>query len=186
MTQDHLSKLTGISKTSIGAYELGKKVPNTANLVSIAVALNVSLNWLCGFRLQGGAKEDYKQHITEFYLYSIIIQLEMCDYDPKTVNAIKSTYNKESIMVSFIDDCIEIHSAVSCNAIKKEQAKKIIQERVRSHSVLPYQMLFTDDNYNSNIKSSEFFFDGDTFRDGFGIDAEVTVPFIIHEPNSFN
>ena len=47
MSQEELSRLTGIGRTSIANYEIGKNEPNISQAMKIAQALSVSMNKLC-------------------------------------------------------------------------------------------------------------------------------------------
>lgn len=56
LTQGELSKLSGVHKNSIQVYEIGKALPGAKNLIALADALEVSLDWLCG---REGRKYDH-------------------------------------------------------------------------------------------------------------------------------
>ena len=48
ISQRVLSDLTSINRADIGLYETERKFASFLNLLRIADALNVSLDWLCG------------------------------------------------------------------------------------------------------------------------------------------
>ena len=56
MRQEDLSIRSGVHKNTIYAYEIGKATPGAQNLVALADALEVSLDWLCG---RDGRKYDH-------------------------------------------------------------------------------------------------------------------------------
>ena len=53
---EDLAEKTGMHVNSIGNYELGKTTPGAKNLIALADALEVSLDWLCG---REGRKYDH-------------------------------------------------------------------------------------------------------------------------------
>ena len=48
LSRSKLEELALMPTASISAYETGKRLPNTLNLVILAENLRVSLEWLCG------------------------------------------------------------------------------------------------------------------------------------------
>lgn len=49
LSQFELSKIIGVSKSTIGMYELGKRMPHDFVLKKIAVYFSVSIDYLLGF-----------------------------------------------------------------------------------------------------------------------------------------
>lgn len=56
LTQEELAGKSGVSENSIYGYEVGKAIPGAKNLIALADALEVSLDWLCG---REGRKYDH-------------------------------------------------------------------------------------------------------------------------------
>lgn len=56
LSQARLAKLSGVNINSIFIYEAGKTIPGMLNLIALADALEVSLDWLCG---REGRKYDH-------------------------------------------------------------------------------------------------------------------------------
>ena len=48
LTQSELANLAGINRVSVYAYEKGRQTPGAVALAGIAVALNVTVDWLLG------------------------------------------------------------------------------------------------------------------------------------------
>ena len=48
LSRNKLEELSLMPTASILAYETGKRLPNTLNLIILAENLGVSLEWLCG------------------------------------------------------------------------------------------------------------------------------------------
>ena len=48
MSQRELAKKSGIHSNTILYYEEGRNIPGAKNLIALADALAVSLDWLCG------------------------------------------------------------------------------------------------------------------------------------------
>lgn len=46
LTQEELSAKTGLKATAISHFETGNRLPSLKNLIRIAAALNVELEWL--------------------------------------------------------------------------------------------------------------------------------------------
>lgn len=81
MTQAELSGLSGVSLMMISAYEtpdsVNGKNPKITNVVALATALEVSIDWLCGFDtlLCGKClhceicrkKDELPQYVCEFF-----------------------------------------------------------------------------------------------------------------------
>lgn len=58
MSQEELGKHIGVSKVSISGYESGNRTPDVDTLISIADVFNVSLDSLCGRKI------DHSEHAT--------------------------------------------------------------------------------------------------------------------------
>lgn len=58
LTQSELADLVSISAATISDYENGKKEPKMINLISLAMALEVSVDYLCGTD-EGSSCEQY-------------------------------------------------------------------------------------------------------------------------------
>lgn len=56
LSQGELARKSGVHKNGIQGYELGKVIPGAQNLIALADALEVSLDWLCG---REGRKYDH-------------------------------------------------------------------------------------------------------------------------------
>lgn len=56
LSQEDLAEKSGLHINSIYVYEIGKTIPGAYNLVALADALEVSLDWLCG---REGRKYDH-------------------------------------------------------------------------------------------------------------------------------
>ena len=56
LSQDELAWKAGLHKNVIQCYERGRSIPGAKNLVTLADALEVSLDWLCG---REGRKYDH-------------------------------------------------------------------------------------------------------------------------------
>ena len=56
LSQGELARKSGVSENGIQGYELGKVSPGAQNLIALADALEVSLDWLCG---REGRKYDH-------------------------------------------------------------------------------------------------------------------------------
>ncbi len=48
LSQEGLSKKSGVHVNTIFYYELGRSTPGAKNLIALADALEVTLDWLCG------------------------------------------------------------------------------------------------------------------------------------------
>ena len=70
LTQQKLADLAQTTKSSISDYEKGKAAPRADTLVNIAKALDVSLDWLCGFT----EEYSYIQNVVS----SFILILDVC------------------------------------------------------------------------------------------------------------
>lgn len=70
--QGELSDMTGIVRSSISSYEIGREAPTYANLIKIAHVLNASTDYLLGYEPDryidlSGIDEKQKEHIKELY-----------------------------------------------------------------------------------------------------------------------
>lgn len=57
ITYRQLSEKTGIAQSTIGAYMVGRRVPELENAFLLAQVLGVSMNWLCGMDKLKGVQE---------------------------------------------------------------------------------------------------------------------------------
>ena len=48
LTKTALGQMAGVTNVSIREFEIGRKVPTVDTLVTLAEALDCSLDWLCG------------------------------------------------------------------------------------------------------------------------------------------
>lgn len=71
-TQEELSENVGLSPGFIAAIERGAKMPGLENLIRIAEALNVSVDWLLGIRRKTPENREV------FYLDEEIRGLPVC------------------------------------------------------------------------------------------------------------
>ena len=60
MKQADLCKLTGISKSSLSLYLKGAYSPKQDKIYKMAIALNVSEKWLCGYDVPMEREETHK------------------------------------------------------------------------------------------------------------------------------
>ena len=70
--QEEVSKMTGISRSSIAAYEVDRETPTYANLIKMAQVLNASTDYLLGYKSDkyidlSGIDEEQKEHINDLY-----------------------------------------------------------------------------------------------------------------------
>lgn len=92
-----LSKISGITATAISYYEKGTKVPQLDSASKLAVALGVSLDWLCGIENDVTNSNDN---------VSILNSLILClDKFPNTINTNNDIMELDFIF-SLSDDAI--------------------------------------------------------------------------------
>jgi len=77
MTQEQLSKKAGIPNTSICKFENGERKPSFDNLKMLAVALEISADYLLGFT----TNEDFAAYIPLGTFEHLASQLTMEDID---------------------------------------------------------------------------------------------------------
>ncbi len=70
--QEEVSKMTGISRSSIAAYEVDRETPTYANLIKMAQVLKASTDYLLGYETDkyidlSGIDEKQREHINDLY-----------------------------------------------------------------------------------------------------------------------
>lgn len=73
LTQNDISKITGISRVSIGNYERGSRVPDAEVLEKLASALNVSTDYLIGRTNTNVDWSEYDSKLTPKHFYDIYV-----------------------------------------------------------------------------------------------------------------
>lgn len=71
MTQKELADILGVSRGTIGMYEIGQRDPDTETIIKIARIFNVTSDYLMGLsnnRKQSNQKEDEKLKTLEDYI----------------------------------------------------------------------------------------------------------------------
>lgn len=75
-----LSQKSGVTATAISYYEKGEKSPTLESAMKLAVALNVSLDWLCGLSKGENIENDNTALLRNFiYIFD--------EYDGELINA---------------------------------------------------------------------------------------------------
>lgn len=106
--QNELAEKSGISATTISAYENGLKIPSLENAVKLATTLGVSLDWLCGIDNQ--ATSQNKNESFEI-IKALMFFMKKFDYDMgittkggKTLNYIRFYYNELFVVQNVINE----------------------------------------------------------------------------------
>ena len=101
-SQEKLSELINVSRQSISKWESDQVIPDTENLIALAQALCVSVEWIISGKHHDNKKKDFMDHIVLiigiiFFLVSVILIISFPEIASETSSVI--TFNGFSILV---------------------------------------------------------------------------------------
>lgn len=102
VSQEKLAELINASRQSISKWESNQVIPDTENLIALAKALSVSVEWIISGKHHDNKKKNYMDHIVLiigiiFFLISVILIISFPQIVSETSSVI--TFNGFSILV---------------------------------------------------------------------------------------
>lgn len=123
LTKKALSEESGVSIVSLVDYESGSKSPNLKSVCAIANALNVSIDWLCGFQYtEDGPTGSGPNYITGRFLFSTIKLLDN-SFTKEFFESLDLNLIKNTPIYNFITKYIEMKESFRQEAYNSEYYK---------------------------------------------------------------
>lgn len=138
MTQKELSEKSGVSTVMISAYERSNtnsgKNPALNNIYAIAMALGVSIDWLCGLTENTNVdSSDIKEITPKEFLHSMYYLVKNCNITSMrtTINGMENyvyaiNININCLASNFIEDCQKIDEALKLDILDDEMKQNLI------------------------------------------------------------
>ena len=138
MTQKELSEKSGVSTVMISAYERSNtnsgKNPALNNIYAIAMALGVSIDWLCGLTDNTNVDNADTKEITPIeFLHSMYYLVKNCNITSTNtsyngiVNYIyEININQNCFAYDFIEDCQKLKEALQLDILDNEMKQNLI------------------------------------------------------------
>ena len=151
LTQKELSDLSGVSTVMISQYERGDistgKNPALNNVYSLANALEVSIDWLCGLTEKQDIINESTKIDTDLFLRAIIALLDDLGAEQTQVfrgDSNRTIYTIEveefSYIYNFINEYLEIQPV-----IKGDYLPDVYKETVINKVISKYKNMSVDD-----------------------------------------
>lgn len=135
LTQEQLSKLSGVSRQAIYEYEKGKYVPRIDKVSKMAKALDIDLYYLC-FGEYRASHVDYQTTYKEVMNFLLSVQeAELFNISIKTFNKQKILIasSTDNYMISLSEQISNIQSLRS--SLNLETFNKSLQEILDSYDI---------------------------------------------------
>lgn len=99
ITQEELAKMTGLSRVSIGNYERGDRSPNAESINKLALALNVSTDYLLG---KSKSKLDWSLQNAKLpkRMKDIVEKFEQMDPNSKEYKDAEEAFAIEQLLIN--------------------------------------------------------------------------------------
>lgn len=154
ISQAELSRRTGIAPATLSTYESTEnfKNPTIDKVVSIANALNISIDWLCG--LEENISEQYNDN--ELFLRAIATLLTIQEngvehrndsfyfYNStisefiETVSELANLYHKKALLKKFYDVCIDNLITETLKKLESQSNSKKLEGPSNEEDDLPF------------------------------------------------
>lgn len=127
-----LSELSKTTSTALSNYEKGEKMPNLESAAKIAVALGVSIDWLCGI------EDVEKDNNSINLLSSLMVLLDSLPFETGYSNIINEEFSiflKFDLtlfdkLIDFIDEYRRIQEIKNTNLATDEMISTLLQNLI--------------------------------------------------------
>lgn len=164
-----LAEKTGITASAISSYEKAEgngkskpKIPSVENAMKLAIALGVSIDWLCGMDLATSNSEFTEIQIAEKCLSAVEILLQVC-YNSEVDLVQYNEFSKHgdyteiklfNTLISKFADELKSAYSLTDNSNLSDEVKKALIVAVRKKYAKELSKYVTNGYIGSQIKTS--------------------------------
>lgn len=142
-TQKEFAEYVGSTPASISAYENGLKNPSLDIIIKIAQKCNISLDWLCGLKIESPTEYKINKYsdIVKFFIALENINLKYClanSNNPTTLSTtdFDSIVFKDKIVCSFFEELHKMAYLYNNKMIDNELFSLWVEKSIQKYDIV--------------------------------------------------